>query len=119
MPSVTASVSYLYAALLFVGALIGFLKAGSVDSIVTAGSAALAIAALEYFGSDGYTIGATLVQIGVASYVAFVMYARFQVGRKFMPAGLTLILSAVVILLYCARLVRGGGYAAPPRAKSA
>jgi uncharacterized membrane protein (UPF0136 family) len=87
----------IYAALLAVGGVVGFLKAGSRASLI-AGllSAATAVAALVVSASNkslGIALGLTL------SIALFVLFGyRYAVKtRRFMPSGLLAVVSLVVL----------------------
>lgn len=89
----------IYAALLAAGGVLGYVKAGSKPSLIAGlASAALATLALGLSFLDS-TLG-----IGLACVVALLLGGffgyRFGVKtRKFMPAGLLSVLSAVVLVM--------------------
>jgi len=85
---------WVYIVLLVAGGLVGFLKAGSRVSLITsvAFAAVLALCALEVL-RPAYVadviLAALLVMFGV----------RFSKGKKFMPSGLLVVLTALALLL--------------------
>ena len=85
---------WIYIVLLLAGGLMGFLKAGSKMSLITSGAfaAALASTATGLFG------GAFFANILLTVLLGF-FGARLIRGRKFMPAGLMTILTAVTLAL--------------------
>ncbi len=92
----------IYAVLLAVGGLIGFLKAGSKPSLI-AGLASGALGALAAVLVGSSPVGAYLgLALAIAMGVLF--GKRFAKGRKFMPAGLLAVLSVVMLILILAHL---------------
>jgi uncharacterized membrane protein (UPF0136 family) len=83
---------WVYIALLVVGGLIGFLKAGSKASIITSAifGVLLALSALGIFSSS-----VALVLIG---FLAVFFGMRFAKGKKFMPAGMMALLSFLALI---------------------
>ncbi|KAI8343723.1 transmembrane protein 14C-like protein [Chlamydoabsidia padenii] len=95
---------YLYSLLVFTGGVIGYVKAGSVISLV----------ASSVFGLAG-AYGATLVSrdpknvvfsLVVSSVLLFIMGSRFSKSGKFMPAGLVSLLSLIMVARYGYRLLQ-------------
>ena len=95
----------IYAVLLVVGGVIGFKKAGSKPSLI-AGSISGAVAAVSAILA---AMGNTHVGFGLALALAVSMLAffgkRFAKSRKFMPAGLMVGASVVVVCVSIAVLV--------------
>ena len=90
--SVSLIILWVYIALLLAGGLMGFIKAKSAISLVTSAlfAALLALCAtgvIRPFYIADILVGLLLVVFGV----------RFAKGRKFMPSGLMLGLSAAVL----------------------
>lgn len=86
-------VLWTYVALLVAGGLIGYLKAGSVVSIITSVAFAIPIA-LCALGILPSWVADALVGV----LIAFFVY-RLVKTQKFMPAGMMAALSVVVLLL--------------------
>ncbi len=86
-----------YAILLLVGGLIGFIKAGSRPSLIAGtigGALALVASGLMVRDVRGVWLGIVL------SLLMMVVFAiRFGKGRKFMPSGLLGIVSLVVLIV--------------------
>lgn len=88
----------LYGVLLFVGGLIGHLKAGSYVSLVT-GSICGALALLAGFGMvKGWPYSKTSALVLSSVLFLFFLY-RFSLSLRFMPSGLMAILSLLVIFM--------------------
>ncbi|MBI5774490.1 MAG: hypothetical protein HZA89_12190 [Verrucomicrobia bacterium] len=87
---------WIYLALMVAGGLMGFLKAGSKASLIASVAFAvpLALAALGVFGG-----ASALVARCVVGFLLVFFGAKFAKGRKFMPAGMMTILSAVTLVL--------------------
>lgn len=88
---------YVYAVLLAVGGVMGYVKKGSKPSLI-AGlvSAVLAVAAAVVVGTSpqaGLLGGAVLAMLLLGFFGP-----RFLKGRKFMPAGLMTIVSVIVVV---------------------
>jgi uncharacterized membrane protein (UPF0136 family) len=87
-------VLWVYIVLLVAGGLMGFFKAGSRISLITSSIFAVllalcALAIIRPFWIADVLIALLLVVFGV----------RFAKGRKFMPSGLMLALSAIVLVV--------------------
>src|ERR1041384_4232241 len=87
-------VLWAYAVLLVVGGLVGFLKAGSKISLIMS----LAFATPIALEAAGKIHVANLANILIGALLVF-FGRRFAKGRKFMPAGLVVIASAVALVL--------------------
>ena len=87
------TILWVYIALLVVGGLIGFLKAGSKISLVMSVIFAVALA---LFASHmlAWAMGADALLLVLL--LVFVM--RYAKGRKFMPAGLMIVLTLAALL---------------------
>ncbi len=84
-----------YIALLLVGGLMGYLKAGSKVSLIT--SIAFAIA-LAVFGYAPVPYGPQIV-LGLLVLLLVVFLMRYVKTRKFMPAGMMVLLTALAGIL--------------------
>lgn len=97
------AILWIYIVLLVVGGLIGFLKAGSKASLyVSAGFAAgLALCAIPGFLEAGFRSG---LANALMAALLVVFAIRLAKTRKFMPAGMLLAVTAVVLALRNIRL---------------
>lgn len=86
-------VLWIYIALLIVGGLIGFLKAGSKASII-----ASVICAIPLIICNVVAVPPWLADVFVAVLLVY-FGMKFAKGRKFMPAGFMTILSVVTLVL--------------------
>ncbi len=84
-----------YLVLLLVGGLMGYLKAGSKVSLITSTIFAVALAVCGYAPVPK---GPELV-LALQGVLLIVFVARFLRTKKFMPAGLMLILTIVALVL--------------------
>ena len=104
-PLVGQVVLAVYAVLLAVGGLMGYLKAGSRPSLIAGlafGLAAGAGAALARQNPDGFVLGAAITGL-----LAVFFGRRYFRLRKFMPAGMLTILSVAVLVLMVLELTAG------------
>jgi uncharacterized membrane protein (UPF0136 family) len=87
-------VLWVYIVLLLAGGLMGFLKAGSKISLITSAAFALPLILCALRVIPLYPVAPVLLAL-----LALVFGARFAKGRKFMPSGLMLSLSVLVLAL--------------------
>ena len=103
-PVVGRIVLVIYAALVGAGGVMGFLKAKSRPSLIAGlASAALAMVALGVTFADpmvGFGLGAVLSALLLAMFAA-----RYAKGRKFMPGGMMVLVSAATLALLIAQLL--------------
>ena len=93
------AVLILYAALLAVGGVIGFVKARSHASLISGLLSALAAVAAAALSFLGYRFGAPLgVLLAVVLFVLF-GYRYAIRNKRFMPSGLLAVVSLIVLLL--------------------
>ncbi|HZM05263.1 MAG TPA: TMEM14 family protein [Candidatus Saccharimonadales bacterium] len=90
----TLIVLWIYIVLLVAGGLMGFLKAGSKISLITASLFALLLALCALDIIRPFYIAKILV-----AALALIFGVRYSKGRKFMPSGLMALLSFVVFVL--------------------
>jgi len=86
-----------YGALVAIGGLVGYSKAGSIPSLLSG----LGFGGLAAFA--GYTRNYLLL-LGISAILLCVMGSRFYNSGKFMPAGLVALLSLAVLLRSIAQL---------------
>lgn len=91
-------VLWIYIVLLIVGGLIGFFKAGSKVSLImsAAFAAALVLAAIPNFFDSKFRYG---LANGLMAVLLFVFALRLAKTKKFMPAGMMLIVTIVALAL--------------------
>jgi uncharacterized membrane protein (UPF0136 family) len=94
MTNIPVTVLWIYIALLLAGGVMGLVKAGSKISLVTSTAfaallALCAVGVIKPFYIADILIGLLVVVFGI----------RFAKGRKFMPSGLMLALSVIVLAL--------------------
>lgn len=82
---------WIYVALLVVGGLMGLLKAGSKVSLISSVAFAIPLVAVTF----GY-LPPIVAQV-IPGFVAVVMGVRLAKTKKFMPAGMTLIVSLLAL----------------------
>jgi uncharacterized membrane protein (UPF0136 family) len=91
-PTASVIILWVYTVLVLAGGLMGFIKANSKISLITSAIFALLLAlcatgVIKPFYIADFVVGFLLVFFGV----------RFAKGKKFMPAGLMMALSAAVL----------------------
>jgi len=92
VPTSSLIVLWIYMVLLLAGGMMGFLKAGSKISLITSAAFALPLALCATAVIPAYPTAPIL--IGLLALVFAVRYAK---GRKFMPSGLMILLSIIVL----------------------
>jgi uncharacterized membrane protein (UPF0136 family) len=94
----TASVIvYVYAALIIVGGIFGFVKAKSPPSLIMGGIGGLALIAAGYALGHGLAWGLPLALVLSAALLVF-FSLRYSRTRAFMPGGLMAILSLLTLV---------------------
>jgi uncharacterized membrane protein (UPF0136 family) len=97
-----AMVVWIYGALVLVGGVMGWVKARSKPSLISGIVFGVALILFGYGISQGHAAD-VWVAIGLAGLLAIIMGIRFAKTKKFMPAGLLAILSAVVVAMLLMR----------------
>lgn len=92
------TVLWIYIILLLVGGLIGFLKAGSKVSLISSAIAAAALILTAIPGLFGANVARGLQDLIMAALV-IVFAIRLVKTKKFMPAGLMLIITIAALAL--------------------
>ena len=92
VPKVTVVALWVYVTLLFIGGLMGLIKAGSKISLITSSICALLVALCAL----GIVRPFYIADIIVGALAVF-FATRYFKSKKFMPAGLIMILSLVVL----------------------
>lgn len=93
--------SYAYAALMLLGGVMGYVKGGSMPSLIAGSASALILAGLEKYG--GGSVGSNLGQAGVSAGLFVMMMRRFAASGKVMPAGVVAAASWLCLGAYLAR----------------
>jgi uncharacterized membrane protein (UPF0136 family) len=87
---------YIYGVLLILGGLMGYIKAKSVPSLVAGGVCGVIALLLGYYYTWYFAPHAAFL---LALLLIFMMGRRYLNSRKFMPAGLIVILSIIVAIV--------------------
>jgi len=88
-----------YATIVFVGGLIGYLKAGSKPSLI-AGVVSAALLAGAFWMSRSNGVLALACAAGIAALLTVVFLIRFLKTRAFMPSGMMLALSLAAAVYF-------------------
>ncbi|EPZ35147.1 transmembrane protein 14C-like protein [Rozella allomycis CSF55] len=99
-------VSYVYSITCLLGGLIGFIKAGSYTSLLFGSGLGIVL----FYGAICVNSNPKdyMLLISVSFLMFVVMFYRYLISRKFMPAGFICLFSAGVLLKYGARFVQDG-----------
>jgi uncharacterized membrane protein (UPF0136 family) len=89
-------VLWVYIVLLLAGGLMGFLKAGSKISLITAAAFALPLALCARATIPMYPIAPILLGL-----LALVFALRYSKRRKFMPTGLMAVVTTLTLIIVC------------------
>jgi len=92
-----STIVYIYAALVILGGLFGFLKAKSLPSLIMGGIGGLALIAAGYALGHGLAWGLPLALILSAGLLVF-FSLRYYRTRALMPGGLMAILSLLTLV---------------------
>ena len=94
MPSFAIVLIALYAAVVFAGGLMGYLKAGSKVSLISGVASAVLLAA-AFWRAQSYGVQGLWMAACVAGLLTIVFLIRFLKTRSFMPSGMMLLLSLI------------------------
>lgn len=89
-----AYVTFIYGVLVTAGGILGYAKKRSVPSLVMGGLFGLVVIACAILMFQENVLGAQ-VALGVSVFLAAFFAVRFWQSKKFMPAGLMVILSVI------------------------
>ena len=92
-----STIVYIYAALVMLGGIFGFLKAKSLPSLIMGGVGGLALIATGYALGHGLAWGLPLALVLSAGLLVF-FSLRYSRTRAFMPGGLMAILSLLTLV---------------------
>ncbi|KAF6248580.1 transmembrane proteins 14C-domain-containing protein [Scenedesmus sp. NREL 46B-D3] len=102
----------IYAVLLAIGGVAGYITKGSIASLGAGLSSAALLGLMSRWSLDAYHKGeanktATLISLLIAAGLTYVMYERYSRTGRLMPAGLTAGLSAAMTVFYVWSLLLG------------
>lgn len=104
MLSVAQYTMPIYAVLMLLGGIMGFVKGKSKASLIAgAGSAAAMGGCFFFFSQDAHT--ALIASIVVTGVLDAVFAMRLQKTKKFMPSGVLLIITAICQVIFIAALL--------------
>ena len=89
-----------YGALLVVGGVIGYTKAGSRPSLIMGTLSGLLAILLSTWGLHGHDLPALFLLGGEAIVLSAFFYTRYANSKKFMPAGMMTAVSAISLAMY-------------------
>jgi uncharacterized membrane protein (UPF0136 family) len=89
----------IYALLVAIGGIIGYVKAKSNQSLISGLGSGIALAIAWYVSLQNPTLGLALAA-AIALALVIVFALRFRATTKFMPAGLLALLSLVATVLF-------------------
>jgi uncharacterized membrane protein (UPF0136 family) len=92
------TILWIYIALLLIGGMIGFLKAGSKISLITSSVASALLVITTLPGVFTFTFRRNLADIIMAALL-IVFAIRLTKTKKFMPSGMVLVLTLAVLAL--------------------
>ena len=91
-----------YGALVLVGGIFGYVKAKSIPSLISGLIFGITLLVVGYGIRQGHQSDIKIAA-GLAGLLAVIMGIRFAKSKKFMPAGMLTVLSAVVVALLLMR----------------
>lgn len=94
----TGWVVLVYALLVFLGGIFGYVKAGSVPSLVMGVAFAVILSTSAFAMFNGKKAGFFTAAAAIIFLIAFFIY-RFALTAKFMPSGLMSLISLVVLVI--------------------
>ena len=89
-----------YGALLIVGGIMGYTKAGSKPSLIMGSLSGLLAILLSFWGLKGHDLPSLFLLGGEAIVLSAFFYMRYANSKKFMPAGMMTVVSAVSLLMF-------------------
>jgi len=97
-------IAYGYATVIAAGGVIGYVKAGSLMSLVTG----LVFGALSAFGAYQLSQNPNnyLLLLCTSGFLTLMMGYRFSQSGKFMPAGLVAVLSVLMVVRLACRMLK-------------
>ena len=88
----------IFGILMIVGGIMGYVKARSLPSIFSGVAFGLILIVTSYLMMQG-SIRAAQFALGLSVVLIFIFVQRFKASKKFMPAGLMLILSGLAVII--------------------
>ncbi|HEV8336617.1 MAG TPA: TMEM14 family protein [Candidatus Polarisedimenticolia bacterium] len=98
--SAAAVTTFVYGALVLAGGWLGYRKASSLPSLITGAISAALLFLAGILSARGNPAGDRIALI-VALVLAVFFGYRLARGRKFMPAGLMVVISVAVLVILC------------------
>ena len=94
-----------YGVLLIIGGIIGFSKAQSRPSLYAGSASGVLAITFSYAGLTGHDLIGLFLLAAEAILLSAFFYMRYSASKKFMPAGMMCIVSAVSLVLYLAGII--------------
>jgi len=91
---------FVYGALLIVGGVMGYKKAQSKPSLIMGSTCGLLAIILSIWGRKGHDLPALFLLAGEAVILAAFFYMRYSISKKFMPAGMMMVVSFLSIFMF-------------------
>lgn len=102
----TGWMTLIYALLIFLGGIFGYVKAGSVASLIMGVGFAAILGISAFIMFNGKKYGWQIAVAATSLLTLFFIY-RFAISFKFMPAGLMSVISIIVLALLLFRKTNG------------
>lgn len=94
-----------YGLLLIIGGVVGFSKAHSKPSLYAGSASGVLAIAFSYAGLTGHELIGLFLLAAESILLSAFFYMRYSASKKFMPAGLMVIVSAVSLILYLTGII--------------
>jgi len=106
MLDITKLYLFIFGALTIAGGVMGYLKAGSKESLIAGGVSGLLLLVAGYLIATAKTQPGLILGIVVSAALAYKFVPAFLATHKFMPAGMMALLSVVGIVMTVVGLVK-------------
>jgi uncharacterized membrane protein (UPF0136 family) len=104
-PHVALCEGIVYGALLIVGGVMGYTKAGSKPSLIMGSSSGVIAIFLSIWGLKGHELPSLFLLGGEAIVLSAFFYMRYTNSKKFMPAGMMATVSAISLIMFSIGIV--------------